>query len=210
MNIAILGTGRVGSTLGRRWAQHGHQVVFGSRQPQSEKVQALLAETGSGTRATSLAEAAAGADVVALVCPWRAAEEIVASIPDWDGKILVDCTNPIAEGRSGLSLGTTTSAAEKIAEWAVGARVVKAFNTVGTSIMENPRFGEEAATLFLCGDDSQAKKSVQELAGSLGFEVIDAGALSSARYLEPLAMLWIHLAYNQGLGREIAFKLLKR
>jgi hypothetical protein len=210
MRIAILGTGRVGGVLGRRWAQQGHTVIFGSRQPGSPKVTELVQSAGQNASAASQAEAVEAAEVVVLAVPWRSAEEIVHSIPGWNGKTLVDCTNPIAEGRRRLSLGTTTSAAEEIARWASGARVVKAFNMVGSSTMENPRYGDTNANLFICGDDAEAKQAVNGLAASLGFAVIDAGDLSSARYLEPLAMLWIHLAYNQGFGREIAFQLLKR
>jgi predicted dinucleotide-binding enzyme len=113
-------------------------------------------------------------------------------------------------GLQGLALGHTTSAAEAIAQWAQGARVVKAFNSTGANNMLDPNYGGQAASMLICGDDAAAKKVVLDLASELGFDAIDAGALSTARDLEPLAMLWIRLAYVQGLGRNIAFKLLRR
>jgi predicted dinucleotide-binding enzyme len=91
-----------------------------------------------------------------------------------------------------------------------GAKVVKAFNTTGAGNMANPRFGGEAASMFICGDDAAAKKTVASLAEALGFEAVDAGSLSQARLLEPLAMLWISMAYGFGRGPNIAFKLLRR
>jgi predicted dinucleotide-binding enzyme len=97
-----------------------------------------------------------------------------------------------------------------VASWARGAHVVKAFNTVGANIMSNPRFGQVAPVLFYCGDDAGAKKTVHGLVAELGFDAVDAGPLTQARLLEPFALLWISLAYGAGLGREIAFQLLRR
>ena len=76
--------------------------------------------------------------------------------------------------------------------------------------MADATYGSQQVTMFICGDDTDAKRSVAQLAEELGFDVCDTGALQTARYLEPLAMLWIHLAYKQGFGREFAFKILKR
>jgi hypothetical protein len=92
-----------------------------------------------------------------------------------------------------------------VARWAPGARVVKAFNTTGAGNMADPRFGNEHATMFMCGDDAAAKRTVGTLAEALGFEAVDAGPLRQARLLEPLAMLWISLAYAAGHGPNIAF-----
>ena len=123
---------------------------------------------------------------------------------------MIDATNPLLPDLSGLALPNTTSGAEQVAGWSRGAKVVKAFNTVGSNIMDNPAFGADKPVLFYCGDDSQAKSNVKRLAGELGFEPLDAGPLTQARLLEPFALLWITLALKQGLGREIAFKLLRR
>ena len=111
---------------------------------------------------------------------------------------------------SGIELGHTTSAAEEIAGWAPTARVVKAFNSASTKVMADPVFGDHRASMFYCGDDPPAKAMVRELVTGLGFDPIDAGPLTSARYLEPLAMLYIHLAFKQGWGSNCAFEVLKR
>lgn len=209
MKIAVLGTGNVGGTLGRRWAEAGHSVCFGSRDPASEKVQKLLATAPAATACT-LKEAAAKSDVILLATPWNTAEATLASLGDISGKVVIDCINPLNETFSGLTHGHSTSAAELVASWVPTARVVKAFNTVGAKVMANPQFGDHPATLFYCGDDAAAKQIVHQLASDLGFEAVDAGTLAQARYLEPLAMLYIHLAVRGGWGSNTAFKIMKR
>jgi NADPH-dependent F420 reductase len=208
MKIAIMGTGNVGSVLGKRWAQAGHSIVFGSRAPGRDDVQALVADAGANAAAAHPADAVAGAELVVLAVPWRAAEAAVTSIADWQGKILVDATNPIAPGFK-LAVGHTTSGAEEVAGWAPGARVVKAFNTTGDNNMADPVYDGQATTMFICGDDADAKEAVAGLAQTLGFDVTDVGDLTAARWLEPLAMVWISLA-RRGGNRNIALKLVRR
>jgi NADPH-dependent F420 reductase len=210
MKIAVIGIGNVGGTLGTRWAIMNHEVVFGVREPTSPKVKSLLKLADNKAQAASVPDAVAASDVVVLATPWEAVADAIAVAGDLKGKVIVDCTNPVAERMSGLSIGQTTSAGERVAEWTKGARVIKAFNSTGANNMANPVYGEHKATMFICGDDPEAKAIVSNLAGDLGFDVCDSGPLRVARYLEPLAMLWIHLAYAQGLGREFAFTLLKR
>jgi predicted dinucleotide-binding enzyme len=99
---------------------------------------------------------------------------------------------------------STDSAGEAVARWAKGAKVIKALNTTGSGNMLNPRYGNEALSMFMCGDDTDAKKLVTGLIADLGFEPVDAGGLTQARYLEPLAMLWISMAYRYGTARTSA------
>ncbi len=210
MRIAIVGTGNVGGTLGTRWAKAGHQVVFGAREPGSESVRKLTAEAGGTASAATVSEAVGRSEVVLLAVPWPAAREVAEGFGDLGGRVLIDATNPLKPDLSGLVLGTTTSAAEQVAQWARGARVVKAFNTVGFNIMAQPAFGSDRPVLFYCGDDAPAKAVVKQLAEGIGFDPQDAGPLRQARVLEPFAMLWISLAYGQGFGRDFAFKVLRR
>jgi len=214
MNIAVIGAGNVGGTLGTRWAKLGHQLVFGVRNPADPKIQKLLSAAGAKARAASPAEAVASAAVVALTVPWEGAQNAVQSAGNLSGKVLIDATNPVLMGAEGLSkglvVGHTTSAAEQIASWAKGARVVKAFNTTGFGNMADPKYGAQNATMFICGDDAEARATVKKLSDELGFDTIDAGPLFAARYLEPMAMLWIHLAFVAGQGTNFAFKVLRR
>jgi len=210
MDIGIIGTGSVGGTLGVRWAQGGHTVRFGSRDPESDKVKALLAKAGDGAEAMTAAQAARSSKIVLLATPWPATEAAIMSLGDLSGKTIIDCTNPLTEDLSGLTVGHSDSAAEQVAKWAVGANVIKAFNMTGSGNMANPTYGDQQAAMFICGDDDEAKRTVMQLSEELGFTAVDSGMLSSARYLEPMAMLWIHLAYAKGMGPDIAFALLKR
>jgi predicted dinucleotide-binding enzyme len=214
MNIAIIGAGNVGGTLGTVWARKGHSITFGVRNPSDTKIQKLLASAGGNATAATVAEAAAQAPVVLLATPWEAAQNAIAAAGNLANKILIDTTNPLImspEGlRQGLVIGHATSAAEQIKQWAPGAKVVKAFNTIGAQNMANPIFGAQKATMFICGDDAEAKASVTTLSDDLGFETMDVGSLEIARLLEPVGMLWIHISYGLGRGPDFGFKIVKR
>ena len=103
-----------------------------------------------------------------------------------------------------------TSAAEEIAKWAKGSRVVKAFNSIGAKALNNLQFGSVRADAFICGDDFESKTVVKKLATDIGFDIVDVGPLINARILEYLALLWIQLAYTRQMGPNVAFKLLTR
>ncbi|MGH9397748.1 MAG: NADPH-dependent F420 reductase [Terriglobia bacterium] len=209
MKIGIIGAGNVGGTLGRRWAQGRHQVVFGVRDHSDPKLVQLLKEAGARAKAGSVTEAAAFGDVITLATPWAAVRSALEAAGDLAGKVLLDCTNPLKPDMSALELGHVTSGAEQIAAWAHGAKVVKIFNTTGYDNMADPKYGDESAVMFYCGDDTNAKATAHQLAADLGFDAMDAGQLKEARLLEPYALLWIHLAMG-GQGRSIAFKLMRR
>ena len=209
MRIGIIGSGNVGGTLGKGWAKGGHSVIFGSRDPGSAGIKALVAESGPLAGAGSLAEAAAASEVVLIATPWPATREIVQGLGKLGDKIILDATNPLLPGLTGLEVGTNSSGGEQVALWTGSTRVVKVFNTVGFSVMANPRFDEGGALLFYCGDDSEAKGVAARLARELGFEAADAGPLSQARLLEPFALLWIKLSMMPGYSRDFAFKIIK-
>jgi predicted dinucleotide-binding enzyme len=210
MKIGIIGSGNVGGALGSRWAKLGHEVLFGTRDPKGNDVQQLAARVGGKARAATLAEAAREGDVLLLATPWQATQQIVAGLGDLNGKTFIDATNPLLPDLSGLTHGTTTSGGEQVARWARGAKVVKAFNTVGANIMADSSFSGLRPVLFYCGDDAPAKQVVSKLIGAIGFEAVDAGPLNQARLLEPFALLWISMALVHGLGRDFAFQLLRR
>jgi len=210
MKIAIIGIGNVGGTLGPAWAKAGHDVIFGVRDPNSEKVKSVLENSGPKARAADVAEAASAAEIVVFATPWSATQDAVQASGNLDGKLVVDCTNPIAPDLKGLVIGTTTSAAEQVAQWAQGARVVKAFNTTSSGNMANPLYASQPVTMFICGDDPEARETVAQLAKDVGLEPCVTGPLYHARYFEPMAMLWVDMAYLQGKGPDFAYKILKR
>ena len=205
LRIAVLGAGNVGGSLGRIWAACGHQVTFGVPDPEKTKQQ-----MPGAAAITTNEEAVSGAEVVALSVPWPAVQEALHSAGELGGKILIDCTNPLAPDLSGLVVGLNTSGAEMIADWAPHARVVKAFNTIGSPNYGHAQFGSLRADGFYCGDEQQAKTVAKELIEQAGLHPVDVGPLKNARLLEPLAMLWIDLAINQRQGPNHAFKLLRR
>ena len=209
MRIGILGTGGVGGVLGVKWALAGHEVFFGSRNPLSEKSEALAERAGPNGKLATLAAAAEHAEALVLAVPWTAVAETIALAGGCAGKTLIDCVNPLKPDLSGLAT-EGISAAEQIADWAPRAKVVKAFNTASAKVMLNPAFPAGPATMFYCGDDADAKAIVQGLIAEIGFDPVDAGPLQHARYLESLAMLYIHLAVRGGWGADCAFQMAKR
>lgn len=210
MRIAVLGTGSVGGTLGCRWAAAGHEVFFGAEDPASDEAAGVVKRAGSSAQVGTCAEAMAASNAVLLAIPWEVTRQVLEQAGDLDGKILIDCINPTAPGLAGLELGFDTSAAERIASWFPKAHVVKAFNALSAATMEDGQFGDQQASMFYCGDNEEAKAAVKELSDPLGFQSIDCGDLKLARQLEPLGMLYIHLAVFRGWGGDCAFKLLSR
>jgi 8-hydroxy-5-deazaflavin:NADPH oxidoreductase len=208
MNIAIIGAGSVGQALGFAWAKRGHQVHFGLKDLSSDRAAALRSRNDRVMVATN-AQAAAAADVLALCTPWDQTKAAIESCGDLNGKLLIDCTNPLKADFTGLEIGFDTSGLEKVNGWARGAQVFKAMHQIGSNLMDAPAFKQGKPVMFVCGDGNQ-KKVVLDLVQELGFDVIDAGGLKIARLLEPYAMLWIHLALAQGLGRDFAFALLRQ
>ena len=210
MKILIVGAGNVGGTLGRRWAQMGHTVIFGTRDPAAAKIQELVQASGSNSSATAdLPTAAKAAELILVATPWNATEATLTTLGDLTGKIVVDATNPIGPGFR-LETPAAGSGAAAVQSWASGAQVVKAFNTTGFNNMAEPHYTGESTTMFICGDDAAAKQIVRQLTEELGFDVADVGGLNTAHYLEALAMVWINLAMVQGMGRDIALKLVRR
>jgi predicted dinucleotide-binding enzyme len=208
MKLAIIGAGHVGHALAGAFVRQGQDVVVGV--PEPAKYRDAMAPLGPRVRVVTTAEAVADGDIVILAVPYAAAAEVARSVGDWQGKVLVDATNPIAPGFAGLAVGTTTSGAETIAAVARGARVVKAFNTTGAENMADSRYPGGLPLMPVCGDDADARRQVLALATLIGFDAVDFGDLRVARYVEPFAMAWIHLAIGLGQGRDFAFAMLRR
>jgi predicted dinucleotide-binding enzyme len=209
VKIGIIGTGNMGTSLGRLWAQRGHTVQLSFSRDEA-KLHERAAQIGA--TAGSVREAVKNADVVLLSVPWDAVPVAVEQAGDLTGKLLVTCCTPLNADMSGLTIGTDNSGAETIQGLAPGARVVEAFNSVFATIFEsgNTGFGNRRTTVFYCGDDAEAKKVVAQLIEGIECDGVDAGPLSSARYIEPMGALMVRFALALGRGTNLNLSLLSR
>ena len=210
MKLGIIGTGNIGKSLGKALTKKGYRVMFGSRS--LADASAAAGEMENNADGGTIANAIHFGEVVFLAVPYKAIEEVLRNTDSLKGKIVVDCTNPAIFGDvPELAIGHTTSAAEQIAKMIPGATVVKAFNTAfANHIANGPYFGPNDGSMFYCSDNDEAKTSIAKIIEATGFEPVDCGPLSSARLLEPMAVLIMRLGYTMGMGNEIAFKLLTR
>jgi len=213
MKTGVLGTGDVGKVLGSGFISRGHEVKMGSRDPKSEKVQAWVKKNGTKASSGTFAEAATFGEVIVLATSWEGTENAVklAEPQNFAGKVVIDAVNPLKFSDKGpeLAVGFSDSAGERVQKWLPGAKVVKAFNTVGNPHMVDPKFPGGPPDMFICGNDAGAKKTVSEICKSFGWPTIDLGGIESARYLEPLAMVWIKYYFLTQTGNH-AIKLLKK
>lgn len=208
MSITIIGAGQVGQALATAFSRQGESIVFGVTDPARHADTAR--RIGEHVRVASVPDAVQASPVVILAVPYPAALVVAQSVPDWQGRVLVDATNPLAPGLSGLRLGTTDSGAESVARAAHNARVVKAFNTTGAENMADSRYPGGTPFMPVCGDDLAARQQVLALATLIGFDAVDMGPLQAARVLEPLALAWIQMAIVLGHGRQFALARLHR
>jgi len=196
VRIGIIGSGTLGSALGGLFARHGHEVLLGSRRPKP----ARAAEIGA-RETCSYRDALARSEIAFLCVPGDHVTSALAQCAPFAGRILVDCSNPeTADGRH-LALGFDTSGAEEIARLAAGAAVLKAFNHIYAEFLQDDSLlDRDRPSVLYCGDDAHAKRLLDGLLRSCGLDVVDCGPLVHARYLEPLAMLMVHLVREQGFG----------
>ncbi len=212
MNIGIIGSGIVGKTLAFGFARNDHNVVVGTRT--HGKLAEWLATAGPNVSEGSFAEAAQHGDVV-VICVNSANTSSAIEIAGRDefaGKIVIDVSNPMdfSDGIPPKFTATVgNSLGEKVQRELPEAFVVKAFNSMGFSVMTEPLFDGEAGTHFIAGNDEDAKTKVAGLLIEFGWEVVDVGEIDQAFFLEALASLWVNFSFRSG-QREQAFKLLTR
>jgi NADPH-dependent F420 reductase len=204
MRVGIIGAGNMGSAFARRLSTAGHDVIITSRD--IEDARKVATSVGAKVRAVPQQQLAASADVVIAATPFQNQAEALRASGPLEGKTVVEISNPLKPDMSGLAVGHTTSAAEEVAKATQGAKVVKAFNTVFAQVLADRPASTSAAKVqvFYAGDDDAAKRAVRSLIESMGFEPLDAGPLSNARYLEPVGMLNIYLGYVAKMGTDIA------
>ena len=202
MNIAVLGTGVVGRTVAARLAELGHRVTIGTRDPAATLARTEYADWAAGhpdVRLATFADAAAGAGLVVNASSGAASIEVLglAGADHLTDTVLLDISNPLdfsAGMPPTLFVKDTDSLAEQIQRAFPGARVVKALNTLTAELMVRPGTLPEGSTVFVSGDDADAKAEVTALLTELGHtDVIDLGDLSTARGTEMLLPLWLRL-----------------
>lgn len=206
--IAVIGTGDMGDTLGPRFAGLGYRVIYGSRDPGSEKVKALVARTGNAASAAEPANAAAAADIVVLAVPWPAMETVAQNLGDLGGKIVIDISMPFKQGSDGYPEPLfETSSAEMIQRWNPGARVVKTFATMGSGIIDEPQRAGGTITLPIASNDKAAKEKVARIVAAMGLDPVDFGPLRMAREIETLQQVYmIPLVQNRPWNWEFHFR----
>jgi 8-hydroxy-5-deazaflavin:NADPH oxidoreductase len=205
MKLGIIGAGSLGSALGERLVDAGHEVMFGGGDTAFE-VSARL-----GARVGSDADAAAFGEVVVLAVPFADIASALDEMGPMDGRVLWSCVNALKRDFSGLAVGFDTSAGEEVARRARGARVVAAIPPFAHAIASGAlRYDHDLEpSVFVCGDDPHAKQLVEGLIADIGAHPVDAGPLSAARLVEPAMMLLVGLAYA-GVPRDVGLRLLER
>jgi predicted dinucleotide-binding enzyme len=213
MKVGVLGSGGVAQTLAAGFLKHGHAVTIGSRSPQKL---AEWAEKNNGVRTGTFADAAAFGETIVLAVKGNAASDVLrlAGAKNLAGKPVLDACNPIADappvhGVLQLYTTQTDSLMEQLQREFPDAHLVKAFNSVGSGLMINPHFVEGKPTMFICGNNDAAKKTVAAICDQFGWETADMGAVEAARAIEPLCMLWCIPGFANNQWTH-AFKLLKK
>jgi predicted dinucleotide-binding enzyme len=209
MRIAVLGTGPVGHAIAGRLVEVGHDVWMGSRDAAGEKVVAWAAGHGERAHAATFAGAAAAAELLVNATGGAVSLDVLASIDaaDLAGKVLLDVSNPLDFSQGfppGLSPAVTDSAAEQLQRAHPALRVVKSLNTMNCDVMVDPSLVRGPHTVFMAGDDDEAKAAVTDLLASFGWprpDILDLGGLSASRGLEAYVLFWINV--RMALGTNV-------
>jgi len=212
--VGIIGSGIVGQTLANGFIKHGYEVTIGTNTP--AKREELTSKTNGQARVGSFEDAARFGDIVVLTTKGSAAEAALraAGIDNLRGKTVIDTTNPIADappvnGVLQYFTSPNESLMERLQGLAPDAHLVKSFSCVGNAFMVNPDFSGVRPTMFICGNDDDAKDEVRRILDRFGFEIEDMGKVEAARAIEPLCMLWCIPGFLNNRWTH-AFKLLKR
>lgn len=206
--VAVIGTGDMGDSLGPRFAKLGYRVVYGSRNPDSDKVAALVEMTGANASAATPKEAAEQGDIVLTLVPWPAMETVAQNLGNLDGKIIIDVSMPFDQGDDGYPKHLLeTSSAELIQAWNPGAKVVKTFATMGSQLIDDPANESGPVSIPVASDDRDAKEKVAGIIFSMGLDPVDFGPLRMAREIEAMQMIYmIPLVQNRPQNWEFYFR----
>lgn len=215
MKVGVLGTGDVGRALAKGFLDRGDQVVMGSRDKDNAKLQDWVQSAGPRAEGGTFADAARSGDIVVLAALGSAVPEVIAAAgpSHLAGKLLIDATNPLdfSQGMPPRLLPIEEgSGGAQVQALAPEAKVVKAFNIVGNPHMVDPVLPGGPPTMFIAGNDPEAKARTRELLGSFGWpDVYDVGTIEASHYLECMTMVWVAAFGARGTG-DHAFKLVHR
>lgn len=192
--IAILGAGKLGSALGKRLAAARYPVIYGSRTPNAERVQALVQSSGPNASAATLADAVAHSSIVVFALPWEPVKDLLPKLGDLSGKLIIDPMNAAPKIIDGYPFrpDTSTSVAEELQRLVPGASVVKAFNAISANDLAEAARARGPISIPLAGAEGDPKKRLIKLVSDLGLDPVDFGPLVVARYIEDL--LWFEVA----------------
>jgi predicted dinucleotide-binding enzyme len=205
MKIGVIGAGSLGTAVARRLLEAGHEIVFGGGTSAQEAAGRL------GVAASSNRDAVSFGDVVLLAVPYAAVAAALEEAGSLENTVLWSCVNALKPDLSGLAVGFETAAAEEVARRAQGARVVSAIPPFAEALANGDLRYDAGLTpsVFVCGDDDQAKATVELLVFDIGAHPVDAGPLSAARLVEPAMMLLVSIAYADP-PRDVGLRLLER
>ena len=211
MKIGIIGSGDVAQTLANGYLAKGYEVKLGTRD--TEKLSEWLENSGKNASVGNFSDAAKFGEVVFICASGAAALQAIGLVgaENFIGKTVIDVTNPLdfSEGMPPKFTATVgNSLGEQIQNALPEAKVVKAFNTINRTTMIDPHFGDETATLFIAGNDENAKVETRRLAEEFGWTVEDLGDIKQAFFLEAFAAMWLNYAFKYNSWTH-AFKFLK-
>jgi predicted dinucleotide-binding enzyme len=207
MKISVIGAGDMGGALARAFSKVHEVTVTGSK-PHSRSALSVVRASRGRVKELPIARASES-DLVVLAVPWKQVRAALTALGNLRGVTLLVVTLPWVEGKNRLEVGFDESGAEAIAARAKGADVVQAFNTLSATTIRQAWRYRPPATVFIAGGAPASKRRIAGLARDVGFDSVDAGDLSSARFTEPLAMLWGKLVLDVGYEEALAFRALR-
>jgi 8-hydroxy-5-deazaflavin:NADPH oxidoreductase len=199
MRLAIIGTGVIGTTIGRRWLEHGHTVTYGVREPGAPRSRPLPDRAAID----NIPDAVSSADVTLIAIPGGAVENLLETyVSVLDGKLLIDATNDVSAG----PFHHIPLYEARLPR----ARVYRAFNTLGSENFADPTIDGQQADLFYAGPPPDDRRVVEQLIADVGLLPVYVGqGAAGADLLDGLTRLWFALAVGQSFGRHLAFKTLR-
>ncbi len=210
--VGVLGSGEVGRRLAAGFSGFGHDVMIGSRDPGKPELREWLFDAGAAITAGTFADTAEHGELLVLAVLGNAAEEAIADAgaDRFSGKVVIDAMNPLdfSGGFAKLSISGEDSLGERVQRALPDAKVVKAFNTIGSPYFVNPQFSEGPPTMLIAGEDAAAKGTVGDVLADFGWsDTIDLGGIESSRELEAICIAWVKVGVARGAW-DHGFKVL--